>query len=562
MRRRPPTRPPRLPRLLAAAALLAPLLPLALPLPSAHASPAQEPYAWSAAFAAPPRAGQTVELTVTLDARVRLGPHELRLETPDWVRVEGDPWRVDVPPGGRATHAWRVTPQREGFWQAGLSVDPQQGGAYAQPVDPARGRQAVPGCCVLAYSGTDAAATGWLPPHAAMPEPRATVDLDVRALDARTARLAVTLTPEAPWMRHAILAVQFLTGNDSERLAPGDAPRRFTHDFPLAPGNATTLTAAYGVRARFDPPANATPDEAPATAGLSLGCANLEVAREGDDVRIVRRWTCEASATRPGLRIPAPPPLLVTGVLAALAATLRRSPTPTRSRRPRTRPPRRGPREHARTRRTRLFRPLAPPWRPCAPLAVWPDQAGPTAPRPQRRAETLKQGSLFAAAMAGEPAPNPSNPRVKIQTTAGDIVVELFEKEAPLSTKNFLEYVKSGHYEGTVFHRVIKGFMIQGGGYDAGGKQKSTRGPIKREINYPTLKHWNGALCMARTAVPDSATAQFYICHGPQPGLDREYAVFGITREGISVVEKIATTPTDRSDKPKTDVVITKAQVL
>lgn len=164
--------------------------------------------------------------------------------------------------------------------------------------------------------------------------------------------------------------------------------------------------------------------------------------------------------------------------------------------------------------------------------------------------------------MAGEPAPNPSNPRVKLQTSAGDIVVELFEKEAPVSVKNFIEYVKSGHYDGTIFHRVIKGFVIQGGGYDTAGRQKPTRSPIKLEINYPTLKHWNGALSMARTMVRDSATAQFYICHGAQAGLDKEYAVFGMVREGMSVVEKIATSPTDRQDKPKSDVTITKATLL
>ena len=164
--------------------------------------------------------------------------------------------------------------------------------------------------------------------------------------------------------------------------------------------------------------------------------------------------------------------------------------------------------------------------------------------------------------MAGEPPVNPSNPRVKIETTAGDIEVELFEKEAPISTKNFLEYVKSGFYEGTIFHRVIKGFMIQGGGYTADMAQKKTKSAIKREINYPTLKHWNGALCMARTAVPDSATAQFYICHGAQAGLDKEYAVYGMTRMGMKVVESIATTKTDRSDKPAQDVVITKMSRL
>jgi cyclophilin family peptidyl-prolyl cis-trans isomerase len=165
--------------------------------------------------------------------------------------------------------------------------------------------------------------------------------------------------------------------------------------------------------------------------------------------------------------------------------------------------------------------------------------------------------------MAGAPPPtNPANPRVKIQTTAGDVVVELFQTEAPVSTKNFLEYVNSGFYEGLIFHRVIKGFMIQGGGLDAGGKQKKGRSPIKLEINYPTLQHWDGALCMARTSDPNSATSQFYICHGAQAGLDKNYAVFGVVREGRAVVDKIATTPTDRSDKPKTDVAIEKMSVV
>lgn len=165
--------------------------------------------------------------------------------------------------------------------------------------------------------------------------------------------------------------------------------------------------------------------------------------------------------------------------------------------------------------------------------------------------------------MAAPPPPpaNPANPRVKITTTAGDIVVELFEKEAPVSTQNFLGYVREGFYEGLIFHRVIKGFMIQGGGLDASGRQKKGKSPIKLEIN-PALRHWDGALAMARTSDPNSATSQFYICHGPQAGLDKNYAVFGIVRQGIDVVKSIANTPTDRSDRPKTDVVIQKAEVL
>ncbi|MEA3201352.1 MAG: peptidyl-prolyl cis-trans isomerase [Thermoplasmata archaeon] len=165
--------------------------------------------------------------------------------------------------------------------------------------------------------------------------------------------------------------------------------------------------------------------------------------------------------------------------------------------------------------------------------------------------------------MAATPPPtDPTNPRVKIQTSAGDITVELLAKEAPISTQNFLAYVREGFYEGLVFHRVIKGFMIQGGGMDVSGKPKKGKSPIKLEINYPTLQHWNGALAMARTSDPNSATSQFYICHGAQHGLDKNYAVFGIVREGSKVVEAIATTPTDRADKPKTDIVIQGATVL
>lgn len=159
------------------------------------------------------------------------------------------------------------------------------------------------------------------------------------------------------------------------------------------------------------------------------------------------------------------------------------------------------------------------------------------------------------------PAPDPSNPRVLISTTEGDIVVELFEKQAPISTKNFLEYVKSNFYDGLIFHRIIPNFMIQGGGMDPSGRQKSGRGPIKLEI-HPELRHWDGALAMARTSVPNSATSQFYICHGAQSGLDNNYAVFGVTRQGLDVVDKIAKTPTDRSDKPKKDILITGTKLL
>lgn len=156
--------------------------------------------------------------------------------------------------------------------------------------------------------------------------------------------------------------------------------------------------------------------------------------------------------------------------------------------------------------------------------------------------------------------PAPSGPQVVLETTEGTIVLDLFEKQAPKTVANFLQYVRDGHYDGTIFHRVIKGFVIQGGGYDDKGKQKPTRAPIALEIS-PELHHADGALSMARTMVRDSATAQFYICHGPQKSLDKNYAVFGKVASGMDVVEKIAKKPTDREDKPRDNVAVKKAFV-
>lgn len=163
--------------------------------------------------------------------------------------------------------------------------------------------------------------------------------------------------------------------------------------------------------------------------------------------------------------------------------------------------------------------------------------------------------------MSNPPAPNPANPRVRITTSEGPFVVELFEKDAPISVANFLNYVKEDFYRGLIFHRVIKGFVIQGGGHYPDMRQKKAGSPIKLEIA-PALKHWDGALSMARTAIPNSATSQFYVCHGAQKGLDGNYAVFGIVREGMDVVKKIATTPTGGGDKPKKDITIEKTEVL
>ncbi|HWG89952.1 MAG TPA: peptidylprolyl isomerase [Candidatus Thermoplasmatota archaeon] len=161
-----------------------------------------------------------------------------------------------------------------------------------------------------------------------------------------------------------------------------------------------------------------------------------------------------------------------------------------------------------------------------------------------------------------QPPHNPANRLAVIETSMGTITCELFEKEAPISTQNFIKYAEAGFYEGLIFHRIIKGFMIQGGGMTPQGSQKKAlAAPIKLEIS-PALQHWDGALCYARTMDPNSATSQFYICHGPQPGLDKNYAVFGQTIQGKDVVDQIARTPTNAADKPKTDVIIKSVKIV
>lgn len=133
---------------------------------------------------------------------------------------------------------------------------------------------------------------------------------------------------------------------------------------------------------------------------------------------------------------------------------------------------------------------------------------------------------------------------ITIKTNHGDISVELFEEEAPISSENFRQYAKDGHYDGTIFHRVIPNFMIQGGGMDENMASKSTRDPIKNEAANG-LKNERGTLAMARTGVVDSATSQFFINlrdndflnHGDR---DYGYAVFGKVTDGMDVVDKIA----------------------
>lgn len=139
------------------------------------------------------------------------------------------------------------------------------------------------------------------------------------------------------------------------------------------------------------------------------------------------------------------------------------------------------------------------------------------------------------------------NPQVALKTDLGTIVVELYPKEAPITVANFLEYVDSKFYDGTIFHRVIPGFVVQGGGMTFEFAGKPTRDPIKNESSNG-LKNEYKTLSMARTNDPDSATSQFFINLRANPSLDAKegkpgYAVFGIVVEGMDVVEKIVAEP-------------------
>jgi len=159
---------------------------------------------------------------------------------------------------------------------------------------------------------------------------------------------------------------------------------------------------------------------------------------------------------------------------------------------------------------------------------------------------------------------------VELHTTAGVIRIELDEVKAPITVANFLEYVNAGHYDGTVFHRVIKGFMVQGGGFEPGLKQKPTKGEIQNEANNG-LKNDKYTLAMARTSAPHSASAQFFINGTNNDFLNFKsespsgwgYAVFGKVVAGTEVVDQIEKVKTGRKgfhdDVPLEDVVITKA---
>lgn len=167
-----------------------------------------------------------------------------------------------------------------------------------------------------------------------------------------------------------------------------------------------------------------------------------------------------------------------------------------------------------------------------------------------------------------------ADPQVEIRTSLGTIVLELYPDKAPRTVENFLGYVREGHYAGTLFHRVIPGFMIQGGGYDKTLKEKPEKGPIRNEAANG-LRNETGTIAMARTSDPHSATAQFFINVADNTFLDHTaptprgygYTVFGRVTQGMEIVNRIATTPTGSAgpfagDVPVTPVVIEAAKLL
>jgi cyclophilin family peptidyl-prolyl cis-trans isomerase len=188
-----------------------------------------------------------------------------------------------------------------------------------------------------------------------------------------------------------------------------------------------------------------------------------------------------------------------------------------------------------------------------------------------RRSLLLAATALFAVSAVH--AQGAAAPRVKLATSAGDIVLELQAAKAPKSVENFLVYVKKGHYNGTIFHRVIPGFMIQGGGFDKAMTQKPTEKPIENEATNG-LKNDKYTVAMARTPHPHSASAQFFINVNDNAFLNHSaptqqgwgYAVFGRVVEGQDVVDKITAVPTGNQgmhqNVPLTPVIINAATVL
>ncbi|WP_410474938.1 peptidylprolyl isomerase [Guyparkeria sp. TX1] len=179
--------------------------------------------------------------------------------------------------------------------------------------------------------------------------------------------------------------------------------------------------------------------------------------------------------------------------------------------------------------------------------------------------------AALAAALALATLPAAADTQVRLNTSHGAILIELFDDKAPATVDNFLAYVRDGFYEDTIFHRVIPGFVVQVGGYTADFERKATRAPVENEADNG-LKNLHGTLSMARTNDPDSATSQFFINLADNDFLDRQagkpgYAVFGRVIEGLDNVEAIAAIPTGaagpfRQDVPRETVRIESAHIV
>jgi peptidyl-prolyl cis-trans isomerase A (cyclophilin A) len=176
----------------------------------------------------------------------------------------------------------------------------------------------------------------------------------------------------------------------------------------------------------------------------------------------------------------------------------------------------------------------------------------------------LLTGAIVTVKMTGNTIKN--SEKVKLETTAGDIVIELYPSKAPITVANFKKYVQDGFYDNTIFHRIISGFMVQGGGMDVSGEEKETYAPIKLESKNG-LSNTKGTIAMARTNVPDSATAQFFINVADNTFLDygtRDdgYAVFGKVIQGYDIVEKMSKVKTNSNDEPLSQIKIIKVSFI
>lgn len=188
-----------------------------------------------------------------------------------------------------------------------------------------------------------------------------------------------------------------------------------------------------------------------------------------------------------------------------------------------------------------------------------------------RRLATTTLAAALASALALAALPAAADTQVQLDTNQGPILIELFDEQAPATVDNFLAYVRDGFFDDVIFHRVIPGFVIQGGGFTAEFERKATRAPIENEADNG-LKNRRGTLSMARTSDPHSATSQFFINLADNTSLDHRtgkpgYAVFGRVIEGMESVEAIAAIPTGaagpfRQDVPRTTVRIESASIV